>query len=229
MKRICYILITWFLLPSLVAVGQSIVPAITVGWGEYSMKELKELEYYFNSPVQLRSVNRFPPYVFFKASVLYDIKKVQFGFSWGHYSTGARNHYRDYSGEISIKQLIHADVYSFPFYLKTNNKNRLIFSFMFEPGIISTKYTLLEEIRLWDESSYQKYSDHLTTLSLQPGLKFTYTTKRWQPSIDFGYFFDTKLIVETEFRTINIIKEESDYFDFSGLRISFSLAYKIDL
>ena len=227
MNRICYVLIAWFLFSPLFVMGQRIIPSFSMGWGQYNMKELKELQSTITSPVKLHSVNSFPPYFFFKGSILIDIKKIMFGFSWGHYSTGARDHYSDYSGEISIKQLIHADVYSFPIYLKINNEDRLVFSFMFEPGIMSTKYTIREDVRIFDQRSHDKFSDELTTLSFQPGFKLTYSLKRWQPSIDFGYFFDTKLLITSDYQQFNINSVESDYSDFSGIRLSISLAYKI--
>lgn len=227
MKKSCSVLIIGILLLGRYAMGQSFIPAISFGWGDYRMEELKELQSTITSPVQLKSISNFPPYIYYKASILYDIRKVQFGFSWGHYSTGARNHYEDYSGEISIKQLIHTDVFSLPFYFKFNNNNRLILSFMFEPGIMSTKYTILEEARLWDEKASNEFSDKLTTVSVQPGLKLAYAIKRWQPSIDFGYFFDTKFSVTTTGNGIRVFDDDTDYSDFSGIRLSISLAYRI--
>lgn len=227
MKKSFSILFFGVILFGRTTMGQSLIPSISVGWGNYRMEELKELQSTITAPVRLKSVSNFPPYIFFKASILYDISKVQFGFSWGHYSTGARNHYEDYSGEISIKQLIHTDVFSLPFYLKLKDNNRLTFSFMFEPGIMSTKYTIVEEARLWDERSSDEFSDKLTTFSVQPGLKLAYTLKRWQPSIDFGYFFDTQFSITTNENGISLFDDDTDYSDFSGIRLSISLAYRI--
>lgn len=230
MNKIRYLLISWALLFPLAANSQHIIPEISLGWGDYNMKELKEMQsaisgYY---PVRLKSVNSFPPYYFYKASLFYAIDKFQFGFSWSHYSTGARDHYKDYSGEISVKQLIHTNVFSFPFLVRINQEKRFNFFFSLEPGIMHTKYVMLEEVRILSESNRDKYSDYSNSLSLQPSLKFSYSLGRWQPSINMGYFFDTKITVETEDTEIIFNKDESKYSDFSGVRFWVSLAYKIN-
>lgn len=229
MKKV--FLISLVLLVSLTfeAEGQFFVPEISLGWGEYSMKELKDLSRSINAPVALKTVNSFPPYFFYKAALMFELHAFRFGFSWGHYSTGARDHYRDYSGEISVKQLIHTNVYSFPLYLNTNEKNRLNFLFVLEPGIMATKFVIKQDMRVWDESAHSEYSDEMTHMSFQPGIKLAYTIRKWQPSLNFGYYFDTKFLIKHGDRAILFEKDESKYYDFSGIRFSVSLAYKLGI
>jgi hypothetical protein len=227
MTKARYIIIAMALLLGRTATSQSVIPEISFGWGEYRMEELKDAQSSIISPVQLKTVNSFPPYYFYKAALYYDLSGCRFGLSLGHYSTGSRNYYSDYSGEISLKQLIHTNVYSFPFYLKLNKTDRVVFSLMIEPGIMSTKYTVVQDMRVWSEKAHDSYSERLTNLSVQPGLSCTYSVKRWQPSVNFGYFFDTKILIRSFDNEININKVESDYSDFSGLRVSVSLAYRI--
>lgn len=230
MNRIRILTISLLFL-SVTSYGQRIVPEVSIGWGEYKMEELKEMQssittYY---PVRLKSVNSFPPYYFHKVALRYAIHQFQFGISWNHYSTGARDHYEDYSGEISVKQLIHSNVFSFPFMININPDESLNFFLTLEPGFIFTRYVMIEEARIMSDKMRNKFADDTEYLSIEPGIRLAYSIGKWQPSINFGYFFDTKINMKADDDDIIFSKNESKYSDFSGIRFCISVSYQIEL
>lgn len=93
-----------------VALGQTISVEGFAGYGTYGMHDLKNLLQVDLEEVELpiRITENFPPYVNggFQIGVPYDLFET--GFRYGHYSTGGRAHYKDYSGEYGFDVTMNA-------------------------------------------------------------------------------------------------------------------------
>jgi hypothetical protein len=212
--------------------GQILIPEINIGVGKYHMYDLKDLqdEIATGYPVDARVVDDFPAYFNFKGSLLYEINRFGMGFSWSRYSTGARLHYKDYSGEISLKQIIKTDFLGLPFNYILNKSNPLNFCFRLEPGLTITKLSILEEVSLYSQSSNNQYKFTSNSLGILVGTTVNYKTGRWQPGISFGYFIDTKgkLYLDGD-KNKQLVQNDNTSIksDFSGLRIGISLSYQL--
>lgn len=92
------------------ALGQSISMEGFVGYGTYGMNDLKKVLQVHLEAVDLpvRITEDFPAYVNggFQFGFYHD--DFETGLRFGHYSTGGRVHYRDYSGEYSFNVTINA-------------------------------------------------------------------------------------------------------------------------
>lgn len=85
------------------ASAQELIIRPSIGWGTYNMKDLKNLVEASEQsyPVSVKTTDNFPPYINFKLDVLTPVgKHFRVGISSGYQSTGARNHYADYSGYV---------------------------------------------------------------------------------------------------------------------------------
>jgi hypothetical protein len=92
------------------ALGQNISVEGFAGYGTYQMRDLKNLLQVELEEVEIpvRITENFPPYVNggFQVGVHHDFFET--GFRYGHYSTGGRVHYKDYSGEYGFDVTMNA-------------------------------------------------------------------------------------------------------------------------
>lgn len=82
--------------------------SLSIGYGTYSMKEIKEFDQYvplFNL-AGMRAVSAYPPYVNYEGAFVYQTaKSFVWGVRIGYGSSGARADYRDYSGSVRLDQV----------------------------------------------------------------------------------------------------------------------------
>jgi len=121
---------------------------VSLGWGRefairfatsynnFSLKNIEEFQGLAalklnKQGIPVKIVDDFPSYFGVEMQILTKVKSYSYaGFYYGHSSTGGRIHYRDYSGEIKIDQVISGKsvgIYS-QFVLYDNNVNLSIFS-----------------------------------------------------------------------------------------------------
>jgi hypothetical protein len=95
--------------------SQGIVLEYQVGIRTYSMKDLKN----FNNSIQTglpfdsKIVSDFPPYLYFRPSISYNIKRIKFGLMLSFQSTGSKISSKDYSGNYFFKMKIKSIQYGF--------------------------------------------------------------------------------------------------------------------
>ncbi|RPH73856.1 hypothetical protein EHM76_04770, partial [bacterium] len=111
MKRLTIILIGVLSVFNYPVYCQYFSITVGAGIGTYGLGDLKKLneDLMMGLPVTPKIVNNFPPYPFFKFTAQWENEKLGLGLSVSHYSTGSRIHYADYSGSISMKQLIRSN------------------------------------------------------------------------------------------------------------------------
>ena len=92
------------------ALGQSISMEGFAGYGTYGMRDLNKVVqvHLEETDLPVRITENFPAYVNGGFQFGFHHNNFETGIRYGHYSTGGRVHYRDYSGEYSFNVTINA-------------------------------------------------------------------------------------------------------------------------
>jgi hypothetical protein len=141
----------------------------STGIATYNLADLKDLqaEYVRNIPeIPVKAVTTFPSYLYFKGQLESLVSPSLFvGVSAGFYSTGARNHLADYTGEYSLTMPlrsfrvgIHAKIRN----VLSTEKKKLSIGPKFEIGLRNTK---LEKKELFTAYEVFLYKDSMAYYS----------------------------------------------------------------
>lgn len=158
------------------ALGQTISVEGFAGYGTYGMSDLKKLLQVDLEEVELplRVTENFPPYVNsgFQLGVHHDFMET--GFRYGHYSTGGRAHYRDYSGEYGFDISMNAHMIGAFTRMALLEKQRLQLK-VAVAGLASFSYGKIEEyltVNGEKEGSFMEIAS--TSFVLEPSLLPTF-------------------------------------------------------
>lgn len=103
---------------------------LQVGWGSYSMSELKDFQNYIEkqwSIVNLKKINNFPSYTYYNFQLSRSFNKnISLGIDYRLQSTGYKSSYKDYSGEIKLEQVVWANQAGMSFILPINIKSKKV-------------------------------------------------------------------------------------------------------
>jgi hypothetical protein len=235
MNKIKGILLITVLFYGSLAYSQSIKFGFQTGVGAYSMGEL---EYFTSSvykslPFQAKVTSDYPPYLYFKPSVLLSFKRINFGFQVSKLSTGSRISSKDYSGEYLFNAKVKCLAPSVYFdYGHFSMFNRFKVSVFIETGIIFSKLELKEYLTLNDQVMINyKYNFTSKNYYAEPGLKIEYLINKIlsaEFSSSYSIQFGKKNFVTSDGMTING-KNSGVGPDWSGLRfgISFIVTYPL--
>jgi len=203
------------------------------GIGTYSLGDLKKLneDLMLGMPVATKVVNSFPPYPFFRFSALWENEKLGLGISVSHCSTGSRIHYADYSGTISMKQLIRCNSFGIPFHVKLTKKedSKAKVYFQLEPGIVMTRDVLRQYMSVYEETVKDDYTFTSESMYALAGFSCRYQLKKVSFMAGLGYFFDTggKLFFEGNSEQW-LVDNSNDPIksNISGLRLDISVGIR---
>ena len=151
---------------------------LTTGIGSYAMTDLKDygqnlLEYF---PVDVRYVEKFPPYWYYEISVSQPIDKYYVGGVVSYGSSGGRVNYTDYSGSITMDQNVR--------YLELGVQSGVIlnpqatsgaFKFEIRPVVTFGWHDLIFSSRIGNHTEKEQFEFKSTNIGLQPG--FSYSKK----------------------------------------------------
>lgn len=231
MKPKCVIILLLLTLLPLSLFAQHWRFEFQTGAGSYALKDLKELQedFLYDIPARARIVNDFPPYLYTRFSGHYELQRIGMGLSYGHYSTGSRIHYSDYSGEVSVKQLIRSNLLGFPFtFVMTHEVKKTDFRLRLEPGINFTKLEIRQSMRILDASDESKYVFTSASINIYCGLSFNYHFKLLDLGTELGYAIDTggSLYLDGD-KNAKLINMAGDPIksNLSGLRAAIVLAH----
>lgn len=89
---------------------------LQLGYDFYSMSDLKKMQsdlvdFFRPEDLQLKSTEKFPPYLSFEFQIVIPVRIINIGYGniggcVAYTSTGGRIHYKDYSGEVGIDQIV---------------------------------------------------------------------------------------------------------------------------
>ena len=91
--------------------GQNILIRPWTGIGTYAMNDLKAIQKELQNinDIPLKGTDNYPPFICFGLDIIPVLtKNVGLGFTSSYHSTGARNHYADYSGSLTEDFLVNA-------------------------------------------------------------------------------------------------------------------------
>jgi len=204
--------------------GQQIEIRPSVGMGAYAMSALKDLmqQAVIGLPFNVKTTENFPAYAFYQLDlVFYSEQNLGWGFTSGFYSTGARNHYADYSGYYKEDLNVSSVNLGIMASQKMSLGHQWQGYFEFATGIKYTNITYLGEIQVGEEMSNQDIEDKCQGWWATPQLRFgRQVYKNFGLSVFAGY----------EFMLNKNLKSKNGWYggpeiDWSGLRAGVSLSF----
>lgn len=221
------------LISSSYAYGQSFL-YVKTGLGTYQMSQLEafQQELAEDMTVPAKVVDKFP------ATMTYELgfehgygERMTSGGFFGYSSTGGRIHYRDYSGQVKIDQLLNN--YSLGVQGAINLSDAAVEKKM-SPWFfckLSAAYTLLnltQYIEVGQESDLEFFKFKSLNIGLQPGFSFRIPLASFSinPEVSYEIQLPGKLFFENDTYLLNQQGKEVKA-NWSGLRLGISVAKRL--
>jgi len=226
MKNLIFVLL--FLIFTLSASSQGTYWELRTGYGFYDLSNIKALQLELlkaTSLPNMMAVEKFPDNIFYSVSVNHSMNlQNMVGFDFSYYTTGGRNHLKDYSGEYKSDMLING----YRIGTKYRNYNvlyrKLNFGVQVGGGLIFSNLNINEKLKVFDEVLTDgKYEFSSLGLYIEPSLILSYNLFKGT-KIDFmcGYEKDFKGELHVKDNKNEKIGKSSDW---SGLKISLGINY----
>lgn len=217
------------------AYTQDLSIGIQSGIGSYKMKDLKEINATIirTLPFEAKITSNYPPFLYYKPSVLISFENISFGFQFSIISSGSRISSKDYSGEYKfdnkIKGLIPGLILEATI-ISINEKFKIVI--LTEGGIINSelrsKETLfVNEEEIVNESYFFKSKNY----HLSPGFKLKYELNQYfNIELNSSYFIQ---VGDNNLKNRDVEREifNQDYSktSWNGTRIGMSFVFNIPL
>jgi len=230
MARIyCLLIILTF---PVVACAQVKVSA-SVGYGTYSMKDLKEHQEQLKEqfPVDPKITSSFPGYWYYQFGASYRFKSNFFiGSSVSYGSTGGKIHYQDYSGEIGCEHKVKYISVGVPLgWQFPIQQDKMNLGLELSPALYFGNTQLAFETEVNTQSDQQSVEFESINIGLQPAARLERQVGPVLIFIQAGYYIDV-------YRSELTVKDNSEYYllngngkkvhsDFTGLRTALGVAF----
>ena len=147
-----------------------------LGYGFYSMAGLKSLQSEISnelSGINLKAVQSFPPYFNYEFQYTHKVsQKINIGLFFEFLSTGGRNIISDYSGEISVDQIVNGYNLGFLFERAILENKISNFYFTFQISLIYSTLQVKESLKLYGNTASQLSEFSAVGLGIQPGFSY---------------------------------------------------------
>lgn len=214
--------------------AQTIAPFVAFGYGSYTMGELKEFQSEVLSsvgfPVEL--TDNYPDYYNYEIGLMYMLKSQgqKVGVSFGGMSTGSRATLTDYSGSYVLDNVVNGYKVGAIYEIGLTKLNNFEVAFNGNLSYLRTQYELEESLQLGGSGfneSLQLISDGVC---FEPRIKISVPLKRFQISLQTGYFIDFSAALHLKGdKDAKIgVGDEPVGADFSGYRLNAVLSYRIN-
>jgi len=205
----------------------------SLGYGTYSMKELKEHQQDIQAqfPVDSEITSSFPAYWYYEAGANYRFKFNFFvGATLAYGSTGGKINYHDYSGEIDCEHRLRYIAIGVPLgYRLPLKTGKMSFQFELSPSVYLGDMELEVTAEINKQRQTQTEVFQSTNFGLRPSIRLDRKTGPVRIFIQAGYYVDV-------FQSNFTVKDNSDYYlmnsqneevraNFSGLRTAFGVSY----
>ena len=220
-KKKRYLIFVLLILTGIKTFSQGGFCALNIGYGTYSMTELKESrdKSVERLPFDAKVVDDYPGYLYFRPEINFIFRNgASFGLGLGYNSTGSRIAYSDYSGEYEADLIVSA--YSVRLIMGGYFINKIKYGagayFQIEPN--HSQYKVEEYIRIYDDTQYDQYETVNYNINLELGLNSYYQiSNRLYGNFNAGYSF---------YEIYDLFNDKAPTMDWKGLRISIGVSYK---
>lgn len=203
-----------------------------VGYSDNNLTDLRHFisdinNEYNQNKVPTKILDNFPAYFSFHFNALYNIESRDFGgmaigLNIRYFSSGARVHYKDYSGEAGFDALIDRISYGLLFEKKIIGEittASLYFNFSQNMSDLETKNLF----RIGESEQYEEYKFNASYFSFELGAQFKYPLYKSVSSIiKLGYEYAVKEGVHySENENVNLVDASGNnvFIDWSGYRV----------
>lgn len=223
------------LLGSVPAAGQ-VRASLRIGYGSYSMQELKGFQSQLAKQVddyRMRITDRFPSYLYYEGAVVVPLgEEFFYAANVAYGSTGGRVHYSDYSGELKFDQLLKYVSAGASIGVTTGNSNKYVFAFSLRPAIVLTRFDLDLLSRIGDRKEAESFGFRSTTITLQPECSLTRRFGRLRIEAAVGYNFDIlkgKLLLRND-KEVYLLDASGNpvHAEWSGARLAVGMSYAFE-
>lgn len=234
MKKICLILILF--IPFQFIYCQNFSFDFHAGFGTYQLQALKDFQTNmkeFYSPLSIEETDHFPDYFNYSSSIEYWYNnKNSIGLNGAFYTTGGRNHIKDYSGEYKLEMSM--DGYRIGIQDRNiiSEFNKIKIYVCIRGGLLISGFKMNEYIKINNvDSTSTGYKFRSKTFFGEPSLGIRYFLGT-RMSLDFcaGYQIDTngKLhLKKNRDITLNNPAEKTVFVNWSGIRILLGLSFDL--
>ena len=217
-----------FILLTSSSFGQFVI-TISGGYAGYKLDDLKQLNYEIRStfPVEVRTVNDFPSRYYPEIKVGKRFKNITFGLGYSFHSTGSKLDYKDYSGEIYVKQITTMNSVG-PFAdISVNPSNKLKLKLSIGLYGAFTDLKLEEKIQVYNSQTADNYKFHANSFIIQPAIEISYPVLKCEVSIFLGSAIDTSgaYFYSEENSNIYLSGNNKAKTNWSGIRTGISFSY----
>ncbi|HPE76945.1 MAG TPA: hypothetical protein PLC80_12710 [Draconibacterium sp.] len=213
--------------------GQNILIRPWTGIGTYAMSDLKSIQKELQNvnDISLKGTDNYPPFICFGFDIIPTLtKNFGLGLTSSYHSTGARNHYADYSGSITEDFLINdLNLGIDGIFTKTISKN-LLLSGEIKSGIKFTKLQTNSSLILFEQTETENQSFKSESWWIEPQINIEkQLIKNIYVYLFLGYEFNTKgtLFLTSNHDLYLQINNSKASADWSGLRAGIGISLKI--
>ncbi len=234
MKRFISSIILVFIILSLNA--QAFKIGVETGIGSYRMSDLKSFQEEMISAIPelaIKNVEDFPPSVFYSVYLDYELSKTDIlSINASYYSTGARNHIADYSGEYKLDMLSNAYKCALSYKNLMPVNEKLSFYWQLESGLIFSKLELNELLKIGNQDiNNQSYDFRSIGFMGKPSIGLTYPLiHKLFCNLCLGYEYNLPAslhIKGNKDAELTNYSGDNVRTDWSGIRMSFGLYYTL--
>lgn len=219
-------------------IGQKLAFNGCAGYGVYQLNELKQFQLDLKNsmhPLPVESIEKFPGFLNYSLGIEYSKNgNYFFGITTSFYTTGARNHLKDYSGEYKLDMIL--DGYRIGLQYRAIQKrwNKVDLSLELKSGVIFSTLKVTELINILNSSDNSGvYKFRSRTVFMEPSVRLNYP-------INSKISFETTLGYELNLKSSIYSKENPDYdlknmngnsvhLNWSGVRFALGIGYNLDL
>ena len=213
--------------------SQTITGSFGVGFGSYAMNSLKN----YNQSLVATDFNginpvltdNFPPYIFYQAEAMYTEKKIIYGLSISHGSTGSRVMYGDYSGKLIVDNLVRYNTVGVRLGEIFFSRKNFTLSANAKASGVFNKLKVIEKLDVYGSVIESSTGYHSVNFGLQPFFSSQYTSGKLSISLNIGYEYQItgRIFVNNEH---NVYVTDSNgneiYIDGRGFRGILNLGYR---
>lgn len=212
--------------------GQKLHVNANIGYGTYFLKDLKDFqaEMISSTTVDDKSVENFPNNIYYSFTTNYAFnKKHSLGLGLKYYTTGARNHVADYSGEYTFDMIANAYTLFVNYKVRIISTNNFNTYFQFKTGALFSRLDINEQLDIYSGNSNTTEEIYKgNSIVLEPGIYLfypIYKTISLNLSVGFERGLNRRLLNKDDYDEEYITFIDDISANWTGLRTSIGISF----